>query len=77
MSIEMDWSTNHRDSIGKKQGLWRYYYDDGSIACEETYFDNVLNGMYKTWGVEGSGVITIRIYINATIEGEGIFLYEY
>jgi len=37
----------------------------------------VLNGMYKTWGVEGSGVITIRIYINATIEGEGIFLYEY
>ncbi len=45
---------NRYDSQGKKQGIWREYYDNGQIKWEATYKNGVLDGYYKEYSPYGT-----------------------
>jgi len=44
---------NKLDSLGRKQGLWKTYYDNGTIKWEITYKDDVANGYAKAYYESG------------------------
>lgn len=44
---------NRRNEEGKKTGVWRTYYGDGTIKTEATYKNGVLNGIYKSYKKNG------------------------
>ena len=38
---------------GNAQGVWKNYYDNGSLKSEETYTNGELDGLYKTYHKSG------------------------
>ena len=42
---------------GKKDGLWKYYHENGQLQEEETYKDDELDGPYKDYSPNGNGQI--------------------
>ncbi|MGZ4037789.1 MAG: toxin-antitoxin system YwqK family antitoxin [Bacteroidia bacterium] len=45
---------NTKDAEGKKQGVWKEFYDDGKVKKEEKYNDNVLDGYVKEYDEKGN-----------------------
>lgn len=44
---------NRKTEDNKKTGVWRTYYDNGSVKTEANYKDGVLNGVYKEYKPNG------------------------
>lgn len=40
---------NVRDELGRKQGVWKYYYNTGEIRMEINYTNNLIEGVYKDY----------------------------
>ncbi len=57
--VEAD-AINRYDSLGRKHGLWREYYDNGQIKWEATYSHGKLNGYYKEYNRYGALVKFLR-----------------
>lgn len=51
---------NRTDSQGRKQGMFREYYENGKIKKEEHYLDDQLHGYYKEFIGTGELVIAMR-----------------
>lgn len=61
------------DKKGKAQGEWKWFYENGSLLREETYFDNLRNGIMTEYTEDGK-IITKGEYIDDM--QEGIWFYE-
>ncbi len=44
---------NRQDKIGRKQGLWKEFYEDRSVKSEGTYVDDLKHGLFKTYDNKG------------------------
>ena len=61
---------NKRDALGRKQGLWKYYTDDGIILLEITFQNDVKHGPLIRHH-SSNGVITEESnYFNGKRDGE-------
>jgi antitoxin component YwqK of YwqJK toxin-antitoxin module len=45
---------NRTDKFGKKQGIWRTFYDNGNTKREERYQDDKLDGYVKEFAADGN-----------------------
>lgn len=55
---------NRTDNLGRKQGVWKKYYEEnGRLKKEERYKDDLLNGYVKLYNKEGKLEEAI-LYIN-------------
>lgn len=45
---------NRKDAEGNKQGIWKEFYNDGSVKKEERYNDNLLDGYVKQYDEKGN-----------------------
>ena len=61
---------NKKDALGRKQGLWKYYTDDGIILLEITFQNDVKHGALVRHH-SSNGVITEESnYFNGRRDGE-------
>jgi antitoxin component YwqK of YwqJK toxin-antitoxin module len=51
---------NRTDEKGRKQGVWKTFYDNMNIKTECKYFDDKLNGYYKEYNEKGEVIKTIK-----------------
>lgn len=61
------------DKKGRAQGEWKWFYENGSLMREETYLDNLRNGIMTEFTEDGK-IITKGEYIDDM--QEGIWIYE-
>ncbi len=61
------------DKKGKAQGDWKWYYENGNLLREETYLDNLRNGIMTEFTEEGK-IVTKGEYIDDL--QEGFWFYE-
>jgi antitoxin component YwqK of YwqJK toxin-antitoxin module len=61
------------DKKGRAQGEWKWFYENGSLLREETYLDNMRNGIMTEYTEDGK-IITKGEYIDDM--QEGIWFYE-
>ncbi len=67
---------NRTDRNGLKQGLWKYFYTDGTLMEEVTYLNDKKNGFLKRY--DENGVLTsIEKYINDVLQEDAPELKEY
>ena len=45
---------NRIDEFGKKQGVYKSFYDDGKLKEEKKFKDNVIDGYVKTYDTKGN-----------------------
>lgn len=45
---------NRKDETGKKQGVWKDFYEDGKLKEEKKYKDNLVDGYVKTFDKKGN-----------------------
>ena len=45
---------NRKDENGKKQGVWKDFYEDGRLKEEKKYKDDVVDGYVKTYDKKGN-----------------------
>jgi antitoxin component YwqK of YwqJK toxin-antitoxin module len=45
---------NRKDENGKKQGVWKDFYEDGKLKEEKKYKDDVVDGYVKTYDKKGN-----------------------
>jgi antitoxin component YwqK of YwqJK toxin-antitoxin module len=45
---------NRKDENGKKQGVWKEFYEDGRLKEEKKYKDDVVDGYVKTYDSKGN-----------------------
>lgn len=45
---------NRKDENGKKQGVWKDFYDDGKLKEEKKYKDDVIDGYVKVYDTKGN-----------------------
>ncbi len=45
---------NRKDELGKKQGIYKSFYDDGKVKEEKKYKDDVIDGYVKTYDIKGN-----------------------
>lgn len=45
---------NRKDKNGKKQGIWKEFYDDGKLKEEKKYKDDIIDGYVKTFDTKGN-----------------------
>ena len=45
---------NRKDENGKKQGVWKEFYEDGKLKEEKKYKDDVVDGYVKTYDKKGN-----------------------
>ncbi|MCD6016949.1 MAG: hypothetical protein K0S53_70 [Bacteroidetes bacterium] len=45
---------NRKDENGKKQGVWKEFYEDGKVKEEKKYRDDVIDGYVKTYDKKGN-----------------------
>jgi len=45
---------NRKDENGKKQGVWKEFYEDGKVKEEKKYKDDVVDGYVKTYDNKGN-----------------------
>ncbi len=58
---------NRFDSRGRKQGVWRTYFDNGRVRSEANYKDDMLNGPYKEYDEKGLVKIFLQ-YVQGTLQ---------
>jgi antitoxin component YwqK of YwqJK toxin-antitoxin module len=56
---------NRTDANGRKQGRWKYFYDNEKIRLEGTFKDDKRNGYFKEYDQEGN-LLTVKKFINDT-----------
>lgn len=54
---------------GKKNGVWKIY-NHGKLASAETYEDDVLNGLYQSFGFDSGHVVVEGNIINNVRQGD-------
>lgn len=45
---------NRKDELGKKQGIYKEFYEDGKLKSEKKYKDDVIDGYVKTYDSKGN-----------------------
>lgn len=45
---------NRKDENGKKQGVWKEFYENGKIKSEKKYKDDLVDGYVKTYDSKGN-----------------------
>jgi uncharacterized protein len=58
---------NRVDGQGRKDGLWREYYDNLRIKKEMHYAHGILNGMYKEYDANGELMVSLN-YANGQVD---------
>jgi antitoxin component YwqK of YwqJK toxin-antitoxin module len=58
---------NRVDKFGKKQGIWKEFYPDGSVHKEMKYRDDLLDGYYKEFAKDGN-LILAQKYIEGVLQ---------
>lgn len=61
------------DKKGRAQSNWKWYYENGSLMREETYVNNLRNGLMKEYTEDGK-IITQGEFVDDL--QEGIWIYE-
>jgi uncharacterized protein len=59
---------NKKDNEGKKQGLWKEFYDDGKVKKEQRYNDDILDGYVKEYDEKGDLVKTEKYNLGKQIK---------
>ena len=59
---------NRKDKSGQKQGLYKSFYEDGSLKMEENYLDNELHGYFREFDDMGDLLQAMRFEKGALIE---------
>ena len=49
---------NRKDELGKKQGIYKEFYEDGTLKSEKKYKDDVMDGYVKTYDIKGNLINT-------------------
>lgn len=60
---------NRLDKIGRKQGVWKSFYDDMTLKSEGVYVDGEKYGMFRTFDEDGK-VTSIEHYKNGVLDTE-------
>lgn len=55
-------AVNERDKSGRRQGIWKDFYENGILRWECVYRDGLKDGYYKEYDSTGS-LLTLRKYI--------------
>ncbi|MBK9291945.1 MAG: toxin-antitoxin system YwqK family antitoxin [Bacteroidetes bacterium] len=58
---------NRRDPEGRPNGLWKWFYDDGTLKAEGTFRNGLRNGFFKTYDRQGN-LLTIEKYTDDVLE---------
>ena len=66
---------NMRDQAGRRQGLWKDFYENGSPRWECTYTDDLKNGYYKTYDSLGN-LVLLEKYVMGVLQEEAPELAE-
>lgn len=67
---------NRTDRNAKKQGVWKFFFDDGSLQLEGFYVNGKKNGFFKDYNKEGV-LLSITKYIEDEIQKDVPELAEY
>lgn len=51
---------NKLDAEGKKQGLWKFFHDNGMVSLEGKYTNDMKNGYFKTYDESGKLIATTK-----------------
>jgi len=54
---------NNTDKAGKKQGKWKFFYDNDIVKTEGVYKDDLKNGYFKEYDKNGL-LLSIKKYVN-------------
>ena len=49
---------NRKDELGKKQGVYKEFYEDGKLKSEKKYKDDVIDGYVKSYDIKGNLINT-------------------
>ncbi|HMM12285.1 MAG TPA: toxin-antitoxin system YwqK family antitoxin [Bacteroidales bacterium] len=58
---------NRRDSEGRPNGLWKWFFEDGSLKSEGVFKNGLRNGIFKTYDRKGN-LLTIEKYIDDILQ---------
>jgi len=58
---------NRVDFKGQKQGVWKWFYDNGNLKLEGTFQNDKKNGFFKSYKPDGN-LIVIEKYINDELQ---------
>lgn len=67
---------NRIDKNGLKQGLWKFFYSDGTLMEEVTYLNDKKNGFLKRYDENGV-LVKIEKYVNDVLQTDVPELKEY
>ncbi len=59
---------NRKDTDGKKQGMWKDFYEDGKVKKEERFNDDVLDGYVKEYDKKGSLIKTEKFNLGKQVK---------
>ena len=62
---------NKTDKAGKKQGKWKFFFDNDIVKLEGVYKDNLKNGYFKEYDKNGV-LLNIKKYINDVEEVQAV-----
>jgi hypothetical protein len=51
---------------GKRNGLWKYWHENGQVRCEGNYINGLKDGVWKYW--DETGVLTEETLYNNGVE---------
>lgn len=54
---------NRSDYLGRKQGNWKYFWDNGNLRMEGTYLNDKKHGFFKQYDVNGN-FLSVQKYEN-------------
>lgn len=60
---------NRRDDIGRRQGIWKSFYEDRQLQSEGTYVDDLKHGLFKTYDPKGE-LISMEKYVDGKLDEE-------
>lgn len=66
---------NSRDSEGRKQGVWKDYYENGTLHWECTYRNGLKNGYHKVYDSSGN-LILLNKYVDGILQEDAPELAE-
>ncbi len=64
---------NRTDTEGKKQGLWKFFHDNGQVKIEGKYLNDQKNGYFKTYDENGKLISTSK-WVNGQEQEDAIEL---
>jgi len=59
---------NRKDVYGRRQGIFKYFTDDNMLLQEESYLDDVLNGVQKKYDEQGNLLQAVRYEMGKIVE---------